>query len=76
MPASRPTLPWLTAFAIALITVIPVTVVLFSLLHPDQTIWEHLWQYVLPELLVNTFWLVLGVGIGVTVLGVSLAWPG
>ena len=74
MPIVRPSLPWLTAIPIALITVIPVTVVLFSLLHPDQSIWNHLWQHVLPELLVNTFWLVLGVGIGVTFLGVSLAW--
>lgn len=28
----------------------------------------------LPELLVNTFWLLLGVGLCVSVLGVSLAW--
>ena len=49
-------------------------VVVASLLHPDQAIWHHLWQYVLPELLVNTFWLVLGVGVGVSLLGVSLAW--
>lgn len=65
---------WLTALPIALITAIPVLVVLSSLAHPDQEIWNHLWQYVLPELLVNTAWLVLGVGIGVTLLGVSLAW--
>lgn len=65
---------WLTALPIALITAIPVAVVLLSLLHPDQAVWDHLWQYVLPELLVNTFWLVLGVGVGVTLLGVSLAW--
>ncbi|MEW6678446.1 MAG: iron ABC transporter permease [Pseudomonadota bacterium] len=45
-----------------------------ALADPDQEIWQHLWQYVLPELLVNTFWLVLGVGLGVTILGVSLAW--
>jgi iron(III) transport system permease protein len=66
--------PWLTATPIALITAIPVAVVLLSLLHPDQAIWDHLWQYVLPELLVNTFWLVLGVGLGVSLIGVSLAW--
>jgi iron(III) transport system permease protein len=66
--------PWFTALPIALITAVPVTVVLFSLLHPDQAVWDHLWQHVLPELLVNTVWLVLGVGVGVTLLGVSLAW--
>jgi iron(III) transport system permease protein len=66
--------PWLTALPIALVTAIPVAVVMATLLHPDQAIWDHLWQFVLPELLVNTFWLVLGVGLGVTLLGVSLAW--
>jgi len=66
--------PWLMALPIAFITALPILVVLASLLHPDQAIWEHLWQHVLPELLVNTFWLVLGVGAGVTLLGVSLAW--
>jgi iron(III) transport system permease protein len=66
--------PWLAAIPIALITAIPIAVLLGYLLHPDQTIWQHLWQYVLPELLVNTAWLVLGVGLGVSLLGVSLAW--
>jgi iron(III) transport system permease protein len=66
--------PWLVALPIALITAIPVLVVVSSLLHPDQAIWDHLWRHVLPELLVNTAWLTLGVGLGVTLLGVSLAW--
>jgi iron(III) transport system permease protein len=66
--------PWLVVVPIVLITAIPVLVVLSALVDPDQEIWNHLWQYVLPELLVNTFWLVLGVGLGVTLLGVSLAW--
>ncbi|WP_232019195.1 ABC transporter permease [Sulfuritortus calidifontis] len=70
MPAS----PWLAAAPIALITAVPVLVLLGHLLHPDQVIWQHLWRHVLPELLVNTAWLALGVGLGVSLLGVSLAW--
>ncbi len=66
--------PWLVVLPIALITAIPVLVVLSALADPDQEIWNHLWEFILPELLVNTFWLVLGVGVGVTLLGVSLAW--
>jgi len=66
--------PWLIVFPIALVTLIPVAVVVSSLADPDPEIWQHLWQFVLPELLVNTLWLVLGVGLGVTLLGVSLAW--
>ena len=48
--------------------------VLSSLLSPEREIWQHLLEHVLPGLLANTFRLVLGVGIGVTLLGVSLAW--
>lgn len=62
------------ALFIALLTLIPVTVVLSSLLTPEREIWAHLVQYQLPQLLVNTFWLMLGVGLGVLMLGVSLAW--
>ncbi len=65
---------WAAALPIAAVTAVPVAVVAASLLAPDAEIWSHLWQHVLPELLVNTFWLVLGVGVGVTLLGVSLAW--
>ncbi|HNQ04074.1 MAG TPA: iron ABC transporter permease [Thiobacillaceae bacterium] len=66
--------PWLAVLPIALISVIPVLVVVSSLVNPDRETWDHLWQYELPEVLGNSFWLVLGVGLGVTVLGVSLAW--
>ena len=31
-------------------------------------------EYQLPQLLTNTFWLVLGVGLGVAIIGVALAW--
>jgi iron(III) transport system permease protein len=63
-----------TALVIALLTVIPVAVIFSSWLTPEADILGHLTEFVLPELLANTFWLLLGVGIGVTVLGVSLAW--
>lgn len=70
---------WLTgwrfaAFLVSLITLIPLAVVLASFLTPEPDIWTHLAQHVLPDLLVNTFWLVLGVGLGTGLLGVSLAW--
>jgi iron(III) transport system permease protein len=62
------------AIAIALLTVIPVAVIFAAWLKPEADILGHLAEFVLPELLANTFWLLLGVGLGVTVLGVSLAW--
>ncbi|HUX63689.1 iron ABC transporter permease [Sulfuricella sp.] len=64
----------LAAFAIALLIVIPLAVVLSSFLSPEREIWNHLAKNVLPGLLANTFRLALGVGVGVTLLGVSLAW--
>jgi iron(III) transport system permease protein len=66
--------PRMTAWAIAALTLIPVLVVVSALLDPDQEIWAHLWQYTLPELLVNTLWLAFGVGLGVSLIGVALAW--
>lgn len=62
------------ALAIALLTVIPVAVIFSAWLTPEADILGHLAEFVLPELLSNTFWLLLGVGLGVTILGVSLAW--
>ncbi len=62
------------AMLIALITLIPITVVFSSLLTPEREVWAHLMEYQLPQLLTNTFWLMLGVGLGVVFLGVPLAW--
>lgn len=71
----RPPSLW-SAFAllIAALVMTPVVVAFSSFSSVDAEILDHLLEYVLPGLLVNTFWLVLGVGIGVTALGVSLAW--
>ena len=71
-PAQRRWYP--IAFAIALLVLLPLSVLMFSWHEVDQQIWAHLWQTQLPRLLGNTLVLVLGVGVGVTLLGVSLAW--
>ena len=64
----------LAAFGIALLTVVPLAVVLSAFFSPEREIWQHLADNVLPGLLANTLRLTLGVGMGVTLLGVSLAW--
>ena len=71
-PAQRRWYP--IAFAVALLVLLPLSVLMFSWHEVDQQIWAHLWQTQLPRLLGNTLVLVLGVGVGVTLLGVSLAW--
>jgi iron(III) transport system permease protein len=62
------------AILIALLVVIPVTVIFSAWSTSEADILGHLTEFVLPELVSNTFWLLLGTGIGVTVLGVTLAW--
>ncbi|MBI2312468.1 MAG: iron ABC transporter permease [Betaproteobacteria bacterium] len=81
LPASYPFLrfssfaSWrLVPFAMAAVVLIPVGIVLSSFLNPATDIWQHLVETVLAGLLVNTFWLVLGVALGTLVLGVGFAW--
>lgn len=64
----------LLAMPIALLTLVPLLVVLGAFLDPQPEIWAHLIDYVLPDVLKNTFILLLGVGAGVLLLGVPLAW--
>lgn len=59
---------------VAALVVVPVAVVLWSLLLPRPDVWPHLVENVLPAVLANTLWLVLGVGAGTALLGVTLAW--
>ncbi|WP_439886685.1 ABC transporter permease [Pseudomonas sp. MBLB4123] len=71
-PAQRRWYP--IAFAVALLVLLPLSVLLLSWHEVDRQIWAHLWQTQMLRLLGNTLVLVLGVGVGVTLLGVSLAW--
>lgn len=65
---------WLVlASAVAALVMVPVAVGLLAFAQVDVGILQHLGEFVLPDLLRNTVWLLLGVSLGVTVLGVSLA---
>ena len=70
---------WLTgwrlaAFLVSLVTLVPLVVVLSSFMYPQSAAWQHLSQHVLPDVLLNTLWLSLGVAAGTGMLGVTLAW--
>lgn len=72
---SWPITGWqLTVFLVAAIVLVPVGVVVSSMFVPASDIWLHLVETTLPRLLNNTFWLALGVVVGTTLIGVSLAW--
>jgi len=64
----------LFALMVAGLVLVPVVVTFSSFAQVEGDILAHLAEFVLPELVGNTLWLVLGVGMGVSVLGVSLAW--
>nr|WP_178117899.1 iron ABC transporter permease [Pseudomonas sp. R5(2019)] len=61
-------------FLIACLVLLPLSVLLLSWQTIDLQIWSHLWDTQMTRLLGNTLTLIIGVGVGVTVLGVSLAW--
>lgn len=62
------------AFCSAVLVALPLIFLASSWQTIDAAIWGHLWQTQLPRLVGNTLTLLVGVGLGVTVLGVSLAW--
>lgn len=62
------------AYGSAALVLMPLLVLLLSWQAIDLDIWTHLLQTQLLQLIGNTLILVAGVGTGVVVLGVSLAW--
>src|SRR5262245_28986466 len=62
------------ACGIGALIAVPVVVVLSNVLTPAGDTWRHLVQTVLAEYVWNTVWLMLWVGIGVTVIGIATAW--
>ncbi|WP_258549095.1 iron ABC transporter permease [Thalassospira profundimaris] len=62
------------AMVIALLVAAPIVAVVYLALFPTENIWPHLASTMLPRYLSNTFILMIGVGIGVTLMGVSSAW--
>ncbi|MEW6312494.1 MAG: iron ABC transporter permease [Pseudomonadota bacterium] len=77
-PPSRLRLPapsWrFVPFFVAALVLIPIGVVVSSFFTPATDIWRHLIDTALKDLLLNTFWLALGVAVGTPLIGVSLAW--
>jgi iron(III) transport system permease protein len=59
---------------IALVMLSPVAIILASLFTNSSDAWGHLAATVLPEYIRNSLVLMVGVGLGVLVIGVSTAW--
>ena len=70
----RPDALTVVALLLAAMVLMPLLVLGLSWLGDESDIWRHLASTVLAGLLTNTVVLILGVGVGVLFLGVSLAW--
>ena len=67
--------PWtILVMAIALLVSTPVLFILSNIFTDSGEIWQHLAETVLSRYITNSFWLMMGVGCGVSVIGVGTAW--
>jgi iron(III) transport system permease protein len=62
------------AVLLALLLAVPVLVVVFNIFAAGEGTWGHLAATVLPEYIVNSLGLMLGVAYGVISIGVTAAW--
>ena len=61
-------------FATAIVVAAPILAVLGIALVPGEAVWYHLATTVLPAYALNTFTLLVGVGVGVLAIGTITAW--
>ena len=64
---------WL-ALPLLFLVAVPLVLLAVSWLDPQPEIWAHLRAFLLPRLITHTLVLMVVVGLGVTLLGVGLAW--
>ena len=60
--------------AIATLIAIPILFVLSSIFTDSGEVWSHLVETVLGRYISNSLWLMVGVAVGVSTLGISTAW--
>jgi len=56
------------------LTLLPAIIAASSLLSPSFEVWAHLWDTILPRMILNTLLLLTGVSIGTFMIGTVLAW--
>ncbi len=73
-----PTIPrWkslILPLLVALLIVLPLIGLVVNIFNPTIELWQKLWATTLPTMLMNTFVLMLGVGVGTFIIGVGCAW--
>lgn len=71
-PKSGRAVVWL--FLLCLPALVPLVVIALAIASPEQEVWSHLAQHVLPRVTANTIKLVVGVALLAGTLGTLLAW--
>lgn len=64
----------IAVLVVAIIIAIPIIFVFSSVFTDSEGVWTHLTQTVLKDYILNSLWLMLGVGAGVLIIGVGTAW--
>ncbi|GAB4244764.1 MAG: iron ABC transporter permease [Stanieria sp.] len=64
----------IAVLVVAIIIAMPIIFVFSSVFTNSEGVWTHLTQTVLKDYILNSLWLMLGVGTGVLVIGVGTAW--
>jgi iron(III) transport system permease protein len=62
------------AIFVALLVSVPIAVVFGFVFVPAGEVWRHLAETVLAGYVINSLWLIFGVGLGVFVIGTGAAW--
>ncbi|AGA32202.1 Ferric iron ABC transporter, permease protein [Thioalkalivibrio nitratireducens DSM 14787] len=70
----RPSLWQLTSVTVALVLALPVLVIFGHVFLPSTDVWVHLRETMLGEYVTNSLLLLFGVGVGVLVIGIPVAW--
>ena len=65
---------YISSWGTALLVALPVLAVFYLALFPEENIWPHLAATVLPVYIKTTLLLMIGVGAGSVLIGVSCAW--
>jgi iron(III) transport system permease protein len=71
---ARPSLWQVTGITVALVLALPVLVIFAHVFLPAGDVWQHLRETMLGRYVTNSLLLLFGVGIGVLVIGIPVAW--
>ena len=73
-PARWPSGWAVAGFLTALVIFLPIGAICVNLFTPASENWPHLVDTVLPEYIINSIWLMVGVALGAGSIGVTTAW--